>query len=147
MASAMMPFAPLGRAVEMVAKLTVEKFATLRDSVTGPEAFDRSLDRCRKLAESLKGGLEVSELLNVLATLRFVYDNARDWKPGDNSLVEFLEFTGLRQRLPQPPELVIRRLSELLTRNQFVEKRRKLRWLRTGILDTAVNFSSFVDLR
>jgi hypothetical protein len=141
------PFPPFGQALELIARLNEKQFATLKDAVTGPEAFDTTLVRCRRLAQ--QAGLESSEVLNTLSSLRFIYDQVREWEEShaDEGLTEFLELTGLLRRIPQAQEGAVKRLSELLVRNSFIEKRRKLRWLKTGILDTAVSFSSFVDLR
>jgi hypothetical protein len=145
-----MSFPPLQRAAEIIARLSDQQFTTLKEAVAGPEAFNHTLRRCQSLAEKLQGNIDASEIFNVLSALSFLYDHVREWEESQGrsaGILEFLEFAGIRRKLGDSEAVGIRRLTELTARNVFIERRRKLRWLRTGILDTAINFSSFLDLR
>jgi hypothetical protein len=141
---------PLPTAIQTIAGLAEDKFATLRASVSGPEGFDRTMDRCEALAKDLQEE-DSSKIFALLASLSFLYNGVRDWsEEGDEPsevLRSFLKSTGLWGRLGDDPGQSFRRLAELVERKPDIDKRRKLRWLRTGILDNAVNFASFVDLR
>ena len=41
------PYPPLPRALELIAGFSDKQFQILKEAVTGPEAFDRTLARCR----------------------------------------------------------------------------------------------------
>lgn len=139
---------PSPQALEQMAQLSEAQFNVLREAVTGPEGFDLSLGRCEALATQLKSDLKTRDVFRLLSSLRFFYDRCRDWERGARdsatALREFIQLAGLFEDLGDG---VIKRLLELTVKNPTVERRQKLRWLRTGILDTAVNFASFVDVR
>ena len=86
-----------------------------------------------------------------MVSLEFLYDYLREWekREGDaqKSLHEFLEATGANAKLGADQNAGYQKLARLLARNDALERLRKLRKLRTGLLDTAVAFSSFVDIR
>lgn len=138
-------------ALEKIAGLDERQFQVLRDAVTGPAGFDRKLVRCEVLADQLKADLKPSDVFHLLLPLRFLYDRCRDWEKDGRetgaALREFLELTGLDEHLGKEPGPALKRLLELTAKNPEIERRRKLRWLRTGILETAVEFASFVDIR
>lgn len=141
-------FPPLASSFETLAGLNDEDYSFLLAEVRGPNAFARDISRCSQLAEKVQ--LEIHQIFHLLVSLQFLYDRCRDWEKSDKSieseLLEFLEITQLRKKLWDNTEKH-QRLLDLLQRNPTLERRRKLTWLRTGILDTAVEFASFVDLR
>jgi hypothetical protein len=107
------------------------------------------LSRVTAVAECLES--DESDVLNLLQSLDFLYDRCREWETGDEGfgapLRSFLRATRLWGALGADAESVFDRLTKLLQPNPTLEHTRKLRWLRTGILETAVEFASLVDLR
>jgi len=61
-------------------------------------------------------------------------------------LRHYLFVSGLHEKSSDDPENFYKRIAELVAKNPFLERRRKLNWLRKGILETESDFSSFVDL-
>jgi len=144
-------FPPLQDTLQLISKLDEKQFQALLDEVVSPAGFNRDLARCESLAKRLQASLETSGVFHLLASLRFLYDRCRDWEKSQRdteaALNEFLEVTGLRRKLGDPLGPGYDRLIKLTEKNSAVERQRKIRWLRTGILDTAVDFASFVDIR
>jgi hypothetical protein len=60
---------------------------------------------------------------------------------------DLLQFSGLWPRSGEDSGIAVSRLAEVLRSNAVRDRELKRRWLRTGILDIATAFSSFVDLR
>lgn len=144
------PYMPLPDSLEQIAKLREEKFKLLFETVSGPQGFERSLERCASLAESLGEG-NASDAFHLLSSINFLYRRCRNWETSERdvsaALREFLGVTDLQSAFGDNFEAGFKRLLQLVEPNPAVERKRKLRWLRTGILDNAINFSSFVDLR
>jgi len=145
-------FPPIQQALEKLATLTEEQFNSLRDEVLGPETFSRGYHRCEKLAEKLGADLSPRDVFNILTSLEFLYDNARSLeaseRPGHDALKEFLEFTGLDETLGEKSDLAFdERVRPLVATNAIVERRRKIRRLKSTLIDTAMDFASFVDVR
>lgn len=146
------PFPPLGHVVEQIAALTAEQFAALHRSVSGEKAYDYSQERLQSLRQELGGdqsGPDVSELFFLLSALDFLYNRLGEWDiSGRGRQAELNEFIGVTGLVPkEASDEARRRLVALVQDNPFLERRRKLQWLRTGILETAVEFASFVDIR
>ncbi len=141
---------PLPKVLENIAAMSDAQVATLADEVR-KGGFARSRARCESIANELGAEVRPREAFGVLAALDFFYDRSRDWeeegRDAATELRDFLDVTGLIESLGTEPSRQVSRLTALVSRNPHVEKRKKLRWLRTGLLDTAVDFSSFVDLR
>jgi hypothetical protein len=119
-----------------------------RSSVQDTACRNRRIE-VTAVAKSL--GSDESAILDLLESLDFLYDRCREWETGDENfappLRSFLRGTRLWGALGPDAEASFDRLIELLQPNPALEQLRKLRWLRTGILETAVEFASFVDLR
>jgi hypothetical protein len=145
-------YPPIPQGLDVLARLNDEQYKTLREAVSGPLAFDRSLSRVQQLTQQLQPGLNVRDVWSLIISLRFLYDHSRDWQEDGrevaDALWDFLDFTGLNQKLGDSKSApAYQRLLELISPNRSFEERKKLRWLRTGILPNAVSFSSFVDVR
>src|SRR5207245_14315 len=128
------------------------QYQTLRAAVSSPSAFGRGLARCEEIAGRLGGRITPRDVSHILASLSFLYDRLREWESsqagtGRDALREFLAVTRLDSALGDDEGRGFRRLLELTEKNPAIERRSKLRWLRTGILDTASQFASFVDIR
>jgi hypothetical protein len=144
-------FPLLPQALQQLCTLEESQFELLRQEVTGPQGFVRTLERCQKTADQLRSNLTPRDLFNILTSLQFLYDNSRRWEKADHSghdaLNEFFEFTGLNEALGQSGSICRERLRQLIVVNPEVERRRHRRQLKSGLLDTAIDFVSFVDLR
>lgn len=144
------PYPPLPDTLALVASLSEDKFRLLLEEITGPQAFERDIDRCTSLSESL-GQKNISDVYNLLSSLNFLYVRCRELEASDIELTaglrEFLEISELISEFGEDTEKGFKRIVQLVKRNTTLEQKRKLRWLRTGILENAVEFSSFVDIR
>jgi len=131
-----------------VSELGDDQFNVLATAVAGPDAFARPIGRCTAISQKLNGKLSASEVFSVLGSLAFLYDRCREWegldRDGKEMLDQFLQLTGMQK---DEGDRTLPRLLRLVGKNQAFQRRRKLRWLQTGILPTAVGFASFVDLR
>ena len=142
-------FPPLPKALQRISELEDAQYEALLAETGGPNGFSVAEPRVTAVAESLES--DESDVLNLLQSLDFLYDRCREWETGDEGfgapLRSFLRATRLWGALGPDAESVFDRLTKLLQPNPTLEHIRKLRWLRTGILETAVEFASFVDLR
>jgi hypothetical protein len=143
-------YSSLVSSVETIARLNEQHYETLRDAISSADGYDHSLSRCNELAKKLNGEFDASKIFELLVSLEFLYDRLRGWevqeRDADKSLREFLEVTGLFKKL-ETEKNGYEKLSRLVAKNTALERRKKLNRLRTGILDTATEFSSFVDIR
>lgn len=143
-------YSSLLSAVEAISRLNEEQYATLRGAASSVDGYDHPLSRCNEIAKELGGDFDASKVFQLLISLEFLYDRLREWesqeRDGGKSLREFLEVTGFLKQLDQNRG-AYERLSGLIVKNPALERRKKLRRLRTGLLDTATGFASFVDIR
>jgi hypothetical protein len=142
-------FPPLPRALQRVSELEDAQYEALLAEICGPNGFSLAEPRVTAVAKAL--GSNEGEVLDVLQSLDFLYDRCREWETDDEDyappLRSFLRATRLWGALGSSADASFDRLTKLLKPNPTLEQNRKLRRLRTGILDTAVEFASFVDLR
>jgi hypothetical protein len=144
-------FPPLPKALERILELDDTQLEKLQAEVSGPEGFGIDDSRALRLAQLLPLDDEV-EAVDLLESLEFLYDRCREWEGRERAdfrqqLRAFLRATRLWKSLGAAPDSALERLAKLLQPNASIEQKRKLRWLRTGILENAVEFSTFVDLR
>jgi hypothetical protein len=143
-------YSSLVSCVETISRLDDEQYATLLEATSSADAYDHSPTRCNELAKKLNGDFDASKIFRLLVSLEFLYDRLREWesqeRDGDKSLREFLEITDLLEKL-EPEKNSYDKLLHLTAKNTTLERRKKLRRLRTGLLDTATGFASFVDIR
>jgi hypothetical protein len=142
-------FPPLPKALQRISELEDAQYKALLAEIGGGKGFSVAEPRVTAVAGLL--GSDESEILDLLQSLDFLYDRCREWETDDEDfgppLRSFLRGTRLWGALGSNADASFDRLMKLLQPNPFLEQSRKLRWLRTGILDTAVEFASFVDLR
>lgn len=142
-------FPSLPWALKTLVSLSEEQFAALTALVSGPEAYDVTVARCELLANVAK--VQPHQASTLLTSLRFLYDRSRDWvtKGTDmaSSLRDFLVLTGLETHFSGNSELGYKRLVAVLSRHPVLDRRKKVNWLQTGILETAKSFTSFVEVR
>jgi hypothetical protein len=146
-------FPPLHEALDHIGELDEHQFQVLLEAVVGQQGFKRSFSRSESLANQLQGDLSTSDVFNILGSLNFLYDNSRKWEDEEKTereraLGQFLEFTGLNSKLNAKfgPK-IFDRLNKLTAPNLAIQRRNKIRKLKSGLLDTATGFASFVDLR
>lgn len=130
-----------------------DSFSFLLKEVKGESAFQISDERCSSLKGHL-GFTDNSVVKGFLLTLEFFYDRVRDFggatEEPTKALEFFLERTGIDKLLGKDEEsrkFGFDRLLEIVEKNPFVENQHKRKWLRTGLLDNAISFASFIDLR
>lgn len=145
-------FPPLPETLEYLAKQSDADFNTLRQAISGPDGFSRSINRCRQLARELGNEISTNTIFNLIISLRYLYDNSREWEEAGRdvrvALDEYFELTGLKTILGDDVnDSFYDRVLSFIEKNPVVERARKRRRLQAGILDTATGFSSFVDLR
>lgn len=145
-------FPPLPETLEYLAKQSDADFNTLRQAISGPDGFSRSINRCRQLARELGNEISTNTVFNLIISLRYLYDNSREWEEAGRdvrvALDEYFELTGLKTILGDDVnDSFYDRVLSFIEKNPVVERARKRRRLQAGILDTATGFSSFVDLR
>lgn len=146
------PYPKPASAVSALHDLSEAEFGTLRDELRGSSAFDYSLARCVGLSKALCARRTPAELFELIHTLSFLYDAAREWDRDKqdrlSELLKLIEFTGRPDGLSEDAERVgLARTLELVAKIDDVERQRKLQRLRTGLLPTASQFASFIDLR
>lgn len=141
---------PMVSSLRDLSELDEAKFNALHSEISSAKGFQRDPQRCRELADKLQYE-DASQAMLLLGSLGILYRRYKDWgaqgKNADENLKSYLQTTSLWRSLRTEPEKFFSRLSQLLERNLFFEKAEKLEWLRTGILEQAVRFASFVDLR
>lgn len=133
--------------IEHLGSLSEQQFENLLKAID-EEGFDRSISRCNKLARQLNSALSPREAFSLLRVVEGLYDDLREWRSVGDPLIEILEFAGVTDG--QGKETIqtgFRRLQELIVVKPNVETLNKVSWLETGIIDTVVDISSFVDLR
>ncbi len=144
-------YPPVSMAMDAIAKLSDQDFEVISRGVESADAFDTDSARLKSLRKQLSSDIEASSLLQMMNGLEYLYGASREWASEGQShqevVGEFLDFTGFKDELGDRYELIVDRLYELLREHPHLDRARKLRWLRTGILDTAIKFTSFVDLR
>jgi hypothetical protein len=144
-------YPPLPSALRQLTNLKESQVEILYQGVE-ETGFSRLLNRCKSISKKLDGELKPKEVFQIFGAIRFLYDRCRAWEAqrGEykEQLKEFLELSGLSGELGEDFEGPgFQRIVKLVAKNRIVEKNRKINWLKTGILDTAVEFSSRVELR
>jgi hypothetical protein len=143
----------LPQSLEHLARLSKEQFDILREAVAEPEGFEAGFARCKKIARSL-GDVTAHDVYDILGSLWYLQDRLfeLDDEGGevDSATVirELFEFLGLEKAVGEGPDdgLYIR-VGELIADGPGVAARDEVHRLKTAILDTVVDFDSFVDLR
>ncbi|MCP4200875.1 MAG: hypothetical protein GY769_02970 [bacterium] len=142
---------PVPQGLKFIGSVSEKDLEVLLKAVRGSDAYDINFKRLSDLASKLEGEPKVRTLSHAMSALEFFYFDGREWveegETFEEVITEFLSFTGLSEQLGDDPKEGTQRLLALLTENPTLERKRRLRWLRTGILNTAVRFASFVDLR
>jgi hypothetical protein len=141
----------LMESLDLFSRLDETQFETLAAAVSSASGYDHSLGRCNDLAIKLRGSFNASNIFRLLVSLEFLYDYLREWEKREpdaqKSFREFLEVTGATTKLGPDQTAGYQKLARLVAKNDALERVRKLRRLRSGLLETVVAFSSFVDIR
>lgn len=100
---------------------------------------------CEKLAEGM--GASASDAFGILQAANFLYEQTRGWgKSWQPRLAEFLRILPMGLGI-EPTDPATVRITELCEPIEGRERARQREWLRHGLLQNAVSFASFLDLR
>jgi hypothetical protein len=131
-----------------IGSLSDQAYETLRADVEGEDAFTSDTVRCQRLSPLLE--LAPEDVGLVLAALEFLYERIKNLQPSKQASEMIRRFVDGFEEVKLTPDVrakLIDRLIELTAQKERVELARKIRRLRTGFLDNATAFSTFVDLR
>lgn len=134
--------------VATIGSLPDRAYDVLREEVEGDSAFDTDKERCERLATALELSPEQVGLL--LTALELLYGRMKTLPQGAQVAEVIRRFIDGFDEVKLTPELHEKlqvRLAELTTPKERVELAQKIRRLRTGFLNNATGFSTFVDLR
>lgn len=151
-------FPQIAWALESIKQFSPYDYEMLLNEVTGDSGYSHDADRCRKLSSKLKEPFSAHEVFDLLTTLQFLYDRFREWeKTEKNAQKAFLDFLSLADLEKQfltsnenakvTGDEAIQRIINLTVSNNTIERRREIQFLQTGLIDCAVDFSAFIDLR
>jgi hypothetical protein len=145
-----LPYFPeLHVALRTIVSLNDEQYKVPQEAISGPEGFAVTAERCRVLATRLQTGSP--QVATLISSLEFLYQRSREWvsqrRDVLTALRDFFSLADLEKHLGDQQSLGYTRLGALLVKNPIVERQRKIKWLQTGILETATAFASFVELR
>lgn len=107
-------------------------------------AFEADIERCERLVPVL--GLQAEAIGYLLAALDVLYGRIKN-VPRAQSGEAIRRFVDDFDETPDNREVLVARLTELTTPTEKIEVAQKIRRLRTGFLENATAFSTFVDLR
>lgn len=137
--------------LEPLASIPKDMFDVLLNEVRSPIAFDASKERCEKLADRISIKAEqIGMLLNVLKAL---YSRLKSIEAIGGSraplLDDFVDEMAADEDYDNIENISIikSRLLEILTVNNNIDSATKIERLKNGFIDSAVTFSTFVDLR
>jgi hypothetical protein len=130
---------------DFVSSLPDPDFQTFQSHISGPDAFDTDKERCERVAADLR--VQPSTVGVVVSALAFLYSQVQ--RAGQDSPKELVNevVRGVTDEDPSEHAVLVDRLVALLRRNENADTFRKLQRLRTGFLENATGFSSFLDLR
>jgi hypothetical protein len=142
---------PLPQVLRQLASLSDEQFNILSRAVRGSEGFDDRYGRCKRLSADLGAGLNAHDVFKMLGSLWYLKSRLHDWRDAadiGSATDELFEFLGLDRQLGEDLDDQLKgRLVEILDHSPEQAVRDEVHRLRTGILDTVIDFDSFVDLR
>lgn len=144
------PLPPVPQAMSLIAKLSSEAFAKLKQAVNSPLAFDTSGERLGKIANDLDLSNR-SDAFVIISSLDFLYSqigydpvSLEDTKA---KLTNFASDTGLASLANDNAGKSLSRIAEMFYGNNSAEIYHKRWWLSKGILPNFLSVNSFVDLR
>lgn len=140
---------PLPVALRWITEFDEATIGALGRRLQEPEAF--VLGREKREALHAELGLDHSQVDQLISSLEFLYDHvhhsAADEAEPAEALRGFVQKSGLWSYLGEDPKTTLAKLERLLEKNPYVERARKRQKLQEGILDNAIEFTSFLDLR
>jgi hypothetical protein len=131
-----------------IGTLSDSAYAVLRQEIEGDSAFDVNSERCERLSPTLE--LAPDQVGLVFAAVEFLYDRMKDLPKGTQPAETLRRVVDSFDELKLGADIrekLLNRLGELIAPNEKAELAQKIRRLRTGFLDNATAFSTFVDLR
>jgi hypothetical protein len=134
-------------AVTEVASLSPEAYRNFKDAIFSELAFDDNPDRLAGLAKSLN--ITPEDAAMILQATAILYERVQALPAGAESSSAISRFVDEfdEELNADIKRNLVERLIELTARNDSAELNKKINRLQSGFLDTATNFSTFVDLR
>ena len=142
-----LPPPSLDHAIGPIAGLTDEAFNVLALSISGPDGFDLSKTRCRKLAPSV--GLNWRTIAYALGAANYLYNrfkalSATEVQDQVSAYVSAID----KGIVPsERHEILSMRLARLVSQDDAIDESKKLATLRGGFLPNLRSIRSFVDVR
>ncbi|MGJ0506068.1 MAG: hypothetical protein ACR652_02830 [Methylocystis sp.] len=128
-------------------ELNGSELALLKSEVQGPDSLDFDQERCARLAKQLNTDSETVTI--VLGTIGYLYSHIHSRTgdvPFDQKLRALVDGFAEGENSNKTDEIVAV-LAPLLEKNDTLDNHRKAQRLKVGVLDNAIGFSSFVDVR
>jgi hypothetical protein len=134
-------------AVSEVASLPQEAYENFKKAIFSELAFDDNPERIAGLAKQLSVTPEDAAM--ILQATAILYERVQALPNTAESASAISRFVDEfdEELQAETKRSLVERLTELTVRNESAELNRKINRLQSGFLDTATNFSTFVDLR
>lgn len=135
-------------------RMDEEKYSALVDSIHGADGFKSTTARCQSLSIIL--GLTLGKTKDILIVLRQLYhvsnpvdsDSDQQPTPVEDVIKSFSHLASLKgDGAKEFKEIIVTRVKHLTTHNDNLENWRKIRRIKSGLINNAIGFSSMVDLR
>jgi hypothetical protein len=143
-------FVPFPQAVRQIVDMDDATFAALQREVIKPPAFQLTRSRIESLLPILNID-DQTDIVSLFGGLELLHERVNTPDGEDPNPYETLKglfkSTSLWPLLSENDEKGFKRVAALVINNEAAQRYQKRYWLETGILDTAVSFASFIDLR
>jgi len=143
-------FPPLPHALELIAGLNDEEFERLKTAIGEAIGFPISFTRCKAIAEQVGSEISINGVQNILRSLQFLRNRTDDGMvdEGLEAVYDLFEYVGLDKFFDRRKHSnLYRRVGRLLGPTPAAETYYQREWLKSGIIDTAVDLDWFIDLR
>lgn len=143
-------FPPLPHALELIGNLDDDEFQRLETAIDDAVGFQVSFARCKAIARSVGSKISVNDVQNILRSLQFLRNRTDDGIDNEEpqAVYEVFEYVGLDKFFDRRKHAkVYERIGRLLRPTPAAETYYQREWLKSGIVDTAVDVDWFVDLR
>lgn len=143
-------FPPLPQALELIADLSDEEFERLKTAIAGDVGFPTSFARCKAIAQQVGSEISINGVQNILRSLQFLRNRTDEGMEDDGpeAVYELFEYVGLDKVFDRHKYArLYARVGRLLRPTPAAETYYQREWLKSGLIDTAVDLDWFVDLR
>jgi len=143
-----LPPASFEDALRPIALIGQQEFKVLHEFVS-KNAFELQGDQAKKLATAIN--IAEADLAYLFSALAFLYNrvqsSGRSPQTSEAELSKLLDNIEIDEISADEQATAKGRLTSVLKFNPNAEKMSKIRRLKTGFIDNAIDFSTFVDLR